>query len=409
MGHAHDIHAGWLAPALTVPPGLRGARAAADGHVAGKVVDMTPSTASSAVPVPAHHPLEGIRVVDVSRYLPGPFCSLNLAWLGASVTVVEQPPHGDPLRTLPPVGEDGTSLAYHSLRRDMEVRMLDLGDAADLARFHELVDAADVFVESFRPGVTTRLGIGSEQLLARNPRLVYCALSGYGQTGPWAQAPGHDIGYESVAGLLEQTGTPDEVVLPPVPLADLAGGQSAATAICAALLRRVTTGTGCVLDISLTEAALALQAMHLPGAGLAPANARARGLLTGGFACYRPYRCADGAWVSVSPIEPKFFVALCAAIARPELADLQYDPTAQAELRAELEAVFATRDAAAWEALLVGDAGGDTCVVRVLHPSEVAAHPQLVARGAVQPLPGSTSAHMPASPFVIDGVRSDQP
>lgn len=347
-------------------------------------------------------------MLDASRYLPGPFCSLNLAWLGATVTVVEQPPHGDPLRTLPPVGDDGLSLAYRSLRRDMQVELLDLGDETDRARFHELGDAADVFVESFRPGVTTRLGIGHEQLRARNPRLVYCSLSGYGQTGPWAQAPGHDIGYESVAGLLEQTGTRDEVVLPPVPLADLAGGQTAATAICAALLRRATTGVGCVLDISLTEAALALQSMHLPGAGLEPANARARGLLTGGFACYRPYRCADGEWVSIGPIEPKFFAALCAAIERPELAELQYDPTAQGSLREALEAVFGTRAAHEWEQLLVGDAGGDACVVRVLHPSQVATHPQLVARGAVLALPGRADAHMPASPFVIDGVRSSQ-
>lgn len=362
---------------------------------------------AAAAAVPAHRPLEGIRVLDVSRYLPGPFCSLNLAWLGAEVTVVEQPPHGDPLRTLPPVGDDGLSLAYRSLRRDMAVELLDLGDDDGLARFHELADAADVFVESFRPGVTTRLGIGPEQLRARNPRLVYCSLSGYGQTGPWAQAPGHDIGYESVAGLLEQTGTRDEVVLPPVPLADLAGGQTAATAICAALLRRASGGEGCVLDVSLTEAALALQAMHLPGADLEPTNARARGLLTGGFACYRPYRCADGEWISLGPIEPKFFVALCAAIERPELAELQYSPTDQERLRDELERVFAMRTAAEWEHALVGDAGGDACVVRVLHPSELAAHPQLVARGAVQPLPGGAGAHMPASPYVVDGVRSD--
>lgn len=368
---------------------------------------VPPMSDDHASPPPAHRPLEGIRVLDVSRYLPGPFCSLNLAWLGASVTVVEQPPHGDPLRTLPPVGDDGLSLAYRSLRRDMEVELLDLGDGDDLARFLQLADEADVFVESFRPGVTTRLGIGAEQLRARNARLVYCSLSGYGQTGPWAQAPGHDIGYESVAGLLEQTGTRDEVAMPPVPLADLAGGQSAATAICAALLRRATSGDGCVLDISLTEAALALQSMHLPGAQLEPANRRASGLLTGGFACYRPYRCADGEWLSIGPIEPKFFHSLCTALERPDLVELQYQPAEQRRLRTELETIFAARDAAAWEQLLVGDAGGDACVVRVLHPSEVAAHPQVVARGAVLPLPGSDVAHMPASPYVIDGVRHD--
>ena len=356
---------------------------------------------------PSHRPLEGIRVVDASRYLPGPFCSLNLAWLGAEVTVVEQPPHGDPLRTLPPLGDDGLSLSYRSLRRDMDVELLDLGSDDGRARMHELCDAADVFVESFRPGVAARLGVGPDELRQRNGGLVYCSLSGYGQDGPWAQAPGHDIGYESVAGLLEQTGTADEVVLPPVPLADLAGGASAATAICAALVRRAATGEGCVLDISLTEAALALQAMHLPGAGVEPTSRRAHGLLTGGFACYRPYRCADGEWISIGPIEPKFFHALCAAIERPDLADLQYDPGAQGELRTQLESVFESRPAAEWEQLLVGDDGGSSCAVRVLHPSELHAHPQLAARGAVLPLPGGAGeAWMPASPYVVDGVRT---
>jgi crotonobetainyl-CoA:carnitine CoA-transferase CaiB-like acyl-CoA transferase len=353
--------------------------------------------------------LSGIRVVDLSRYLPGPFCSLQLAWLGAEVTVIEQPPHGDPLRAMPPLGDDGTSLSYRSLRRGVEVELLDLAEAAgrERERVLELIDAADVLVESFRPGVAARLGVGPEAMRERNAGLVYCSLSGYGQDGPWAQAPGHDIGYEAAAGLLEQTGTPDEVALPPVPLADLAGGQTAATAICAALVRRASTGTGCTIDVSLTESALALQAMHLPGAGVEPGNRRAHGLLTGGLASYRPYRCADGEWLALGPIEPKFFAVLCAAIGRPELGELQYDPTAQSTLRSELEQVFAGRDAREWERLLVGADGGGACAVRVLHPREVATHPQLVARGAVLDLPGEPGAHMPASPYVVDGVRSD--
>jgi len=354
----------------------------------------------------AHHPLEGIRVVDLSRYLPGPFCTLQLAWLGAQVTCVEQPPHGDPLRAMPPLGDDGTSLAYRSLRRDAAVELLDLSGDEGRARLLALVDEADVFVESFRPGVADRLGIGPDELRARRPGLVYCSLSGYGQTGPWAQAPGHDIGYEAAAGLLEQTGTPDEVVLPPVPLADLAGGFVAATAICAALVRRGTTGDGCVLDVSLTEAALALQAMQLPGA---TGVARGTGMLTGGLASYRPYRCADGGWLAVGPIEPKFFAQLCALVERPDLFELQYDPSAQGRLRTELEQVFAARDAAEWERLLVGDDGGGACVVRVLHPDDVVGHPQHGERGAVLPVPGQAGAWMPASPYVLDGTRSDQP
>lgn len=354
-------------------------------------------------PPPAHRPLEGVRVLDLSRYLPGPFCSLQLAWLGAEVTVVEQPPHGDPMRAIAPLDESGVSLGYRSLRRHASVELLDLASRDGLARALELADAADVFVESFRPGVAERLGVGADTLRARNPRLVYCSLSGYGQAGPWAQAPGHDLDYEAVAGLLEQNGSEELVVAPAVPLADLAGGHAAATAICAALVRRERTGAGCTIDLSLTEAALALQAMQLPGADAG----RGSGTLTGGRASYRPYRCADGRWLAVGPIEPRFFAALCDAIGRADLVEHQDDPDAQERLRAELEQAFASRPAAEWERLLVGADGGDCCVAVALHPREVAQHPQLAARGAVRELPGAPGAWMPASPFVVDGRRSD--
>lgn len=353
----------------------------------------------------AHRPLEGIRVLDLSRYLPGPFCSLQLGWLGAQVTVVEQPPAGDPMRTIPPLGDDGVSIAYRSLRRACAVELLDLADRTGLERALALAAEVDVVVESFRPGVAERLGVGPAALRERHPQLVYCSLSGYGQTGPWAQAPGHDNGYEAVSGLLEQMGTPEAVVLPPVPLADLAGGMSAATAICAALVRRARTGDGCHIDVSLTEAALSLQAMGLARAA-DPASARARGMLTGGFASYGTYRCADGGWLAVGPIEPKFFGRMCEALGRRDLVELQYQPDRQGELRAELEAAFAERSAVEWDALLAGRDGGEACVARVLDGSEVAEHPQLAARGAVQVL--DDGAVRPASPYVVDGVRSDQ-
>lgn len=348
-------------------------------------------------------------MLDASRYLPGPFCSLQLGWLGAEVTCIEQPPHGDPMRAIPPLGADGTSLAYRSLRRGAGVELLDLRDDDGLARALELADKADVFVESFRPGVADKLGIGADRLRSRNPHLVYCSLSGYGQDGPWAHAPGHDIDYEAAAGLLEQSGTLDTVVAPPVPLADLAGGQAAATAICAALVRRERSGEGCVIDISLTEAALALQAMQLPGAAAPLGTARGTGTLTGGLASYRPYRCSDGQWLAVGALEPKFFRSLAEAIGQPELAERQYDLEEQPTLRGELETLFATRSAHEWETLLVGHDGGDACVAVALHPSDVADHPQLAARGAVRPLPGAGDALMPASPYVVDGVRSDSP
>src|SRR5690606_31583766 len=142
-------------------------------------------------------------------------------------------------------------------------------------------------------------------------------------------------------------------------------------------------GDGCELDVSLTESALALQAMQLPGADVSPGSERAQGMLTGGLASYRPYRCRDGRWLAIGPIEPKFFATLCKLIGREDLIAQQYDPAprVQAGLRQELEAVFAARDADEWERLLVGADGGGACVVVARHPSELAHHPQLAARG----------------------------
>jgi alpha-methylacyl-CoA racemase len=174
-------------------------------------------------------------------------------------------------------------------------------------------------------------------------------------------------------------------------------------------VRRAATGEGCVLDVSLTESALALQAMHLPGANADVGAARGTGTLTGGLASYRPYRCADGEWLAVGPIEPKFFQQLCDLLERPDLAERQYDPAEQDALRGELDTIFALRTAHEWEQLLVGADGGGSCVARVLHPADVPDHPQLAARGAVRAMPGATDAWMPASPYVIDGVRSDAP
>jgi crotonobetainyl-CoA:carnitine CoA-transferase CaiB-like acyl-CoA transferase len=351
-----------------------------------------------------HQPLRGLRVVDVSRYLPGPFCSLQLAWLGAHVTVIEQPPYGDPLRAMPPLADDRVSHAYHSLRRGCEVLQLDLGDEQQRTLAMEQVADCDVFIESFRPGVAERLGVGPSALMRSHPGLIYASISGYGQTGPWAAAPGHDAGYEALSGLLEQNGARERPSLPAVPIADLAGGYATATAICAALLQRERSGVGAHIDISLTEAALSMQAMHLPGL-VADGTPRGGGMLTGGLACYDVYRCGDGVWLSVAAIEPKFFAELLRVLDRPDLSDLHMVPAEQQRLREEFANAFAARRSIEWEQAFdpAGDGGG-ACVVRVLDPRELSGHPQLVARGAVR-----TTEHgvMPASPYVFDGVRTD--
>lgn len=356
--------------------------------------------------IPAHRPLVGISVLDLSRYLPGPYCSLQLSWLGARVTCIEQPPLGDPLRTLPPLDVDGVSYAYRSLRRDARSELIDLSQADGLRQARALAEDADVLIESFRPGVAQRLGLGADALRSLNPKLVYCSISGYGQGGPWSQAPGHDLNYQSVAGLLGQNGFPTPPELPSVPMADLAGGLSAATAICAALVRRSLTGTGCTIDIALSEAAVSLQAMQLPGAHLPSGSERDTGMLTGGLASYHTYRCADDQWIAIAALEPKFFARLCELIDRPQLVELQYDLAAQQELHDQLAATLVTRTSTQWLDLLVGVDGGSACVTPVLHPSTIDGHPQLAARGAVEQVPGS-AAVMPAAPYVLDGVRSD--
>jgi crotonobetainyl-CoA:carnitine CoA-transferase CaiB-like acyl-CoA transferase len=353
-------------------------------------------------------PLDGISVVDFSRYLPGPFCTLQLAWLGAHVTMVEQPPAGDPMRHMPPLGPDGQSLASASLTRHKHSIILDLSMPNELDHALELCDGADVVVESFRPGVAARLGIGYDAIRARNPRIVYCSISGFGQTGPWAQVAGHDANYLATAGLLEQMGTYERANLPPVPLADLGGGSLAATAICAALWQRDRgepggTGAGTYIDLSLTEAALVWQPHSLPAAATNELN-RAGGTLTGRLARYSIYSCADGRDVAVAAVEPKFFARVLQALELPmDLAAAQYDPERQAELYDALAAAFFAQPATHWHELL---ATNDSCVTMLSTPAEVEAHPQLRARSALDFLHGDRSMPAPASPFVYDGQRT---
>jgi len=366
-------------------------------------MNPTPDIARTRMPTP-NQPLAGIRVVDLSRYLPGPFCTLQLAWLGADVTVIERAPGGDPMRLVPPIGSSGVSLASTSLLQGKESMLLDFAIEHDREAARDLLSGADVVVEGFRPGVATRLGFGYDELAIENPALVYCSLTGYGQTGPWAQVPGHDANYEAVSGLLARTGTPHAPQVPALPFADLAGGSLAATAICAALVAAQVTGSGSHIDISLTEAALAWQAHALPAAATADAT-RQGGLLSGALATYRVYRCAGETFVAVAPIESKFFARLCELLGLDDLTSRQYDPSAQGDICRQLEAVFLTRTADEWHDLLAVE---ETCVTRVYEGDSFTSHPQHAARKSLRELPDDPGTFVPASPFVINGTRSDR-
>ncbi|HEY6099899.1 MAG TPA: CaiB/BaiF CoA-transferase family protein, partial [Anaeromyxobacter sp.] len=332
-----------------------------------------------------------------------PFATLVLADLGADVVKVEDPAGGDWLRSLPPVtGEQ--SHAYHALNRNKRSVALDLRKPAGAAAFGRLARRADAVIESFRPGVLDRLGVGFEALRAENPRIVVCSITGYGQDGPYAARAGHDLDYCAIAGVLATNGPPERPLALGVQVADLAGGAwPAAAGTLAAILRARASGEGAHVDVSMTEGALAMLAMPL-GVAWARGTPIARGeeLLTGGAACYGVYRTKDGRHVALGALEPKFFAAFCAAVGRPELAERQLDGNG-AGPKAELEAIFASRTRAEWIAF---GAAHDACVAPVLEGDEPREDPQLRARGAFVevPAPGEGRA-MPgvATPIRIRG------
>lgn len=325
-------------------------------------------------------PLAGIRILDLTRLLPGPFATLVLADLGADVVKVEDPQGGgDWLRWLPPLAGEQSG-AYHALNRNKRSIALDLKRPGGAEAFLRLAARADAVLESFRPGVMDRLGIGYEALRARNPAIVLCSISGYGQDGPYAERAGHDLDYCAIAGALAANGPPEAPLPMGVQVADVAGGSwPAAVGILAALVRARSGGGGAHVDVSMTEGALAMLALPLAMAAARGAPiARGRGMLDGGAACYGVYRTRDGRFVALGALEPKFFGAFCAAVGRPELADRQAEADG-AGLRRELEAIFAARTRDEWTAF---GAEHDVCLAPVLEGDEPRADPQLAARGA---------------------------
>jgi alpha-methylacyl-CoA racemase len=297
-------------------------------------------------------------VADLTRYLPGAFASRELHRLGARVVRVEQP-GGDPMRSTAPAWHDELNAGKESV-------VCDLPDDLDFAR--ALLGRADVVLESFRPGVAARLGIGPDDVPARG---VYCSITGFGAGNRHERRAGHDLNYLGWAGVLDATGRS----LPPVPAADLAAGAlGAVTEILAALLRREHTGKGAHIVVSMTHRSHAL-APRTP-------------VLTQDFACYSIYETSDGRLLTVGALEPKFFARLCELAGRPELARRQYDADQQS-LRAELAAVFASRTLADWLRLFDGE---DVCVGPVASLAEAAADLSIAASDGAPALGAHTEA-----------------
>ena len=324
--------------------------------------------------------LTGLRVVDLGQYLPGPHAAQLLGDLGATVVKVE-PPAGDPLRRLGPTDSDGTTAAYKLLNAGKTVIRLDLKSAEGRKALEDLLAKADALIESYRPGVMDKLGLGRERLRQINPRLVHASLSGWGYDGPYATRAGHDLNYMAVGGGLDASGLPDRPVISYLPVADFASAQQTALAVTGALFGRERSGQGCFLDLSIMESVLGWQGMNLTAAARGTMPKRAEALLSGGAACYRIYRTADGRFVTLSALEAKFWQGFCEAVGRPDWIARQDDPLPQTTLTAELEALFATRTLAEWKALLDPV---DCCFEALPELAEVHAHPHVAARGQVR-------------------------
>lgn len=329
--------------------------------------------------------LQGLRVLDLTRLLPGPVAALRLAEMGADVLKIEAPGAGDPTRTMLQASGDRVAgrpgAFYRLVNRGKRETRLDLKSEAGRNVLRALASEADVLIESFRPGVMERLGIGYEMLRVLNPKLVYCAISGYGSTGPFASHAGHDLNYIGYAGVLDQLANRDgSPILPNFQIADLLGGASSAvTEILAALWHVARGGNGRFVDISMTHATHAnnfVAQVSVANDGTAPPAGA--GLLNGGVPCYNLYRTQDGRWLAVGALELKFWEALCHALDRPEWAFRHWSvgqaiggPDAVA-LTQELAGVIASRPLDEWVNLLEPL---DCCVSPVLTAAEAAQHP----------------------------------
>ncbi len=320
--------------------------------------------------------LEGITVLDLASVGPAARASRWLADYGADVVKVGPVPKRGGVLIEPP---------FHSYggHRGMRRMLVDLKSDTGREAFLRVARGVDVLIESFRPGVVGTLGIGYDAVAKANPRIVYCSTSGYGQDGPHAQYAGHDLNYLAVGGFLATT-HPRADGGPPVPGATVAdsagGGMHAVIAILAALVHRSATGAGAHLDVAAADGVLALMSLAVDeylATGVVPGPRH--GVLTGRYACYDVYRCADDAWVAVAAIEPRFYVNLCRALDCERWIDHQTDDDVQAEIRADFASAFANKTRDEWADLL-GPA--DACVSPVLTVPEVVQHPQFVARGA---------------------------
>ncbi|MDO6448647.1 CoA transferase [Oceanobacillus profundus] len=327
--------------------------------------------------------LQAIRVLDLTRLLPGPYCTLMLADFGAEVIKVEDPVAGDYLRDFEPK-LDADSAVFHSLNRNKKSICLDLKTEKERSHFLKLVETADVVMESFRPGVMKRLGLDYETLKQINPRLIYCAITGYGQTGPYKDKPGHDINYLSYAGLLHVMGEKDrKPVIPATQIADIGGGAYPAIAgILLALFEREKTGKGQLVDVSMLDGVVSWMHMLLPNAFAEREVTRGEELLNGGFACYQVYETKDNRFLSMGGIEQKFWKVFCEGIERQDFIDcLDAPKEKQEQMIHETQTIIARKTLEEWLDIF---SEKEACVTPVKIMEETLEDSQLQAREMIQ-------------------------
>ncbi len=328
-------------------------------------------------------PLDGIRIIDLSRLLPGPYATMLLADLGAEIIKIETPGLGDYMRLIPPFVEnketgETISAAYLMVNRNKKSVALNFRNARGKQVFMRLVRDADVVLESFRPGQVDKWGIGYDALRAINPRLVYCSLSGYGQSGPYKDRAGHDLNYIALNGLLAANGAADGPPIPPaVQIADLSGGMLATISILAALISRDKSGAGQYLDVSLFDGALSWAGTIIGGTYAAGKKTeRGKMQLNGGMACYNVYETRDGKYITIGAIEPHFWAAFCKAVERDDLNARQQEFDAVPDVAA----IFKTRTLDEWLELFKTL---DACIEPVRDFSAVFDDPHIRHRGLI--------------------------
>jgi crotonobetainyl-CoA:carnitine CoA-transferase CaiB-like acyl-CoA transferase len=327
--------------------------------------------------------LKGQKMLDFSRLLPGAYCSLLLADLGMEVLKVEDPEQGDYMRMLGPVRKKD-SASFLALNRNKKSMKVNLKIKEGKEIFYKLIQSYDIILESFRPGVMDRLGIGYQELKKRNSRLILCSLSGYGQDGPYRERSGHDINYIGLGGILEITGQKNgDPILPGVQIADIGGGgMMAAIAILAAAIHREKTGEGQFLDISMMDGVVSWLSMHA-GKYFMDGELPKRGdmHLTGRYACYHVYATKDERYISLGAMEQKFWKNFCEAIGRRDLVYKQYiEGEEQLRVIEEIQKLFKTKTQKEWVDFFKNV---DACGEPILTFEEVFQHPQVLHRQMV--------------------------